>query len=86
MATGRHQQQIVSEAPEPLTTTQLPFKPQVIFSSSPSSKTTATPTQLLTTSSTPTPAKPWSSLVEGDEQLDRPNSQTTVELCHASVA
>ena len=28
----------------------------------------------------------WSSLVEGDEQLDWPNSQTTVELCHASVA
>ena len=30
--------------------------------------------------------EPWSSLVEGDEQLDRPNSQTTVELCHACVA
>ena len=29
---------------------------------------------------------PWSSLVEGDEQLDRPNSQTTMELCHACVA
>ena len=29
---------------------------------------------------------PWSSLVEGDEQLDRPNSQTTMELCHARVA
>ena len=28
----------------------------------------------------------WSSLVEGDEQLDWPNSQTTVELFHASVA
>ena len=28
----------------------------------------------------------WSSLVEGDEQLDRPNSQTTMELCHACVA
>ena len=27
----------------------------------------------------------WSSLVEGDEQLDRPNSQTTTELCHACV-
>ena len=25
----------------------------------------------------------WSSLVEGDEQLDRPNSQTTMEYCHA---
>ena len=24
---------------------------------------------------------PWSSLVEGDEQLDRPNSLTTKELC-----
>ena len=30
--------------------------------------------------------KPWSSLVEGDEQLDRPNSQTTMECCHACVA
>ena len=28
----------------------------------------------------------WSSLVEGDEQLERPNSQTTMELCHARVA
>ena len=28
----------------------------------------------------------WSSLVEGDEQLDRPNSQTTLELCHSCVA
>ena len=27
-----------------------------------------------------------SSLVEGDEQLDRPNSQTTMEVCHARVA
>ena len=26
---------------------------------------------------------PWSSLVEGDEQLDWPNSQKTMELCHA---
>ena len=25
-------------------------------------------------------------LVEGDEQLDRPNSKTTLELCHACVA
>ena len=29
---------------------------------------------------------PWSSLVEGDEQVDQPNSQTTMELCHARVA
>ena len=28
----------------------------------------------------------WSSLVEGDEQLDQRNSQTTMELCHACVA
>ena len=28
----------------------------------------------------------WSSLVEGDEELDRPNSQTTMKLCHAYVA
>ena len=29
-------------------------------------------------------ANPWSSVVEGDEQLDRPNSQTTtMEFCHA---
>ena len=28
----------------------------------------------------------WSSLVEGDEQLDRPNSQKTVELCYSCVA
>ena len=28
----------------------------------------------------------FSSLVKGDEQLDQPNSQTTMELCHASVA
>ena len=28
----------------------------------------------------------WSSLVEGDEQLDRPNSQTTMELCRKCVA
>ena len=27
----------------------------------------------------------WSSLVEGDEQLDRANSQTTLELCHACI-
>ena len=27
-----------------------------------------------------------SSLVEGDEQLNWPNSQTTMELCHADVA
>ena len=32
-------------------------------------------------------AKTWSSLVEGeDEQLDRPNSQATMECCHACVA
>ena len=30
-------------------------------------------------------AVPWSSLEVGDEQLDRPNSQTTMELCHAYV-
>ena len=29
---------------------------------------------------------PWSSLVEGVEQLDRPNSQTTMELSHAFAA
>ena len=28
----------------------------------------------------------WSSLVEGDEQLDRPNSQTFMELCLACAA
>ena len=27
--------------------------------------------------------EPWSSLVEGDKQLDWPNSQTTMELWHA---
>ena len=27
--------------------------------------------------------KSWSSLVEIDEQLDRSNSQTSMELCHA---
>ena len=26
-----------------------------------------------------------SSLVEGDEQLDLPNSQTTLEVCHVCV-
>ena len=26
---------------------------------------------------------PWNSLVEVDEQLDWPNSQTLMELCHA---
>ena len=31
-------------------------------------------------------AESWSSLVEGDAQLDRPNSQTTMEVCHACVA
>ena len=31
-------------------------------------------------------AEHWSSLVEVDDQLDRPNSQTTMELCHACVA
>ena len=30
--------------------------------------------------------KSWSCLVEGDEQLDWPNSQTSMELCHAYVA
>ena len=30
--------------------------------------------------------RPWSSLIEGDEQLDRPNSQTTMDLCYAYVA
>ena len=30
-------------------------------------------------------AQSWSSLVQGDEQLDRPNSQTTMELCHTSA-
>ena len=29
---------------------------------------------------------PWSSLVEGDEQADWPNSQTCMESCHASAA
>ena len=29
--------------------------------------------------------RPWSSLEEGDEQLDQPNSQTTFELCHACI-
>ena len=28
----------------------------------------------------------WSSLVEGDEQLNWPNSQITLELCHACAA
>ena len=28
----------------------------------------------------------WGSLVEGDEQLDWPNSQTTMELWHACVS
>ena len=32
-----------------------------------------------------TTAYPWSSLVEGVEQLDQPNSQTTMELFHAYV-
>ena len=31
-------------------------------------------------------SNPWSSLVEGDEQLDRAKSQTTMELWHACVA
>ena len=30
--------------------------------------------------------QPWSSLVEGDEQPDRPNSQTCMESCHACAA
>ena len=30
--------------------------------------------------------QPCSALVEGDEQLDRPNSQITMELYHACVA
>ena len=29
---------------------------------------------------------PWSSLVNGDEQLDPPKSQTTPELCQECVA
>ena len=29
---------------------------------------------------------PWSSLLERDKHLDRSNSQTTMELCHARVA
>ena len=29
--------------------------------------------------------KAWCSLVEGDEQLDRPNNQTIMESCHACV-
>ena len=29
---------------------------------------------------------PWSSLVEGDEQLDWPNSQTTMQLYNARVS
>ena len=32
--------------------------------------------------------KPWSSLIEGDEQLDRPNGQTSVEcgyMCAESI-
>ena len=28
---------------------------------------------------------PWSSLEEGDEQLDRPNSQTCIEYCHTTA-
>ena len=31
-------------------------------------------------------AHAWSFLVEEDEQLDWPNSQTTMELCHVLVA
>ena len=31
-------------------------------------------------------AETWSSLVVGDEQLDRTNSQTCMELCHECVA
>ena len=31
-------------------------------------------------------SRPWSSLVEGDEQLDLLNSQSTFEICHACVA
>ena len=29
---------------------------------------------------------PWSSLVEGDEQMDWPKSQTSMECCHACKA
>ena len=29
---------------------------------------------------------PWSSLVKGHEQLDRPNSQTCMECCHACAS
>ena len=39
-----------------------------------------------TNRATATRPDPWSSLAEGDEQLDWPNSQTTLELCHACVA
>ena len=31
-------------------------------------------------------AHAWSSLVEGHEQPDRPNSQTYMECCHACAA
>ena len=31
-------------------------------------------------------ANQWSSLEEGDEQLELPNSQTIMEICHACVA
>ena len=30
-------------------------------------------------------ARAWSSLVEGDEHLDWPNSQRTMELCHTFI-
>ena len=30
--------------------------------------------------------KTWSSLVEGDEKPDRPNSQIDMECCHACAA
>jgi len=31
-------------------------------------------------------ADPWSSFEDGDEQPERPKSQTTSELCHAGFA
>ena len=30
--------------------------------------------------------RPFAFSLKGDEQLDRPNSQTTMELCHACAA
>ena len=33
-----------------------------------------------------TNTKPWSSLLEGDEQPDRANSQTCMKCCHECAA